>query len=515
MPKRKNQRKIDAATAAASSPNRQCHGPRKPQWTPSELDGEYWKPTDERRVSLTKVTDAAAADDTETDCPACLTSVNHSPGSSPQKSQKKDSERGSHDANVKEIETKWRAVCEVMCARVTAKVKRERVTVAAMHRIASRYSMSDKSLYRIAQKAMSGRTLARKVPVKGSKFRRPVIQHWLLAKCKEWKGIFTIWQMTAAFRAHWGFGSVGGIHGTLTAMGWVLKHRHYLPLLEQRHKEARLQWVRQLLARVPRWGSDEEVLIHVDEKWFFAQRLHQPVWVPPRTAVPMFSVVHRDHIPKEMFLGAVALPIRRHNFDGMIGLYPVVKKIVAKRKSKNHDVGDEYDIADTMTADKFIEMLEEKVIPDALRKTGTWVRRVVVQFDNAGGHGGGRGDVNLTTIRKLQAWVRKLPQRLRRMCRGNPHGLPAIEFVAQPARSPDLNVLDLGAWWSLQVTVDRLKEENGGATVSEQVLRDRVLEAWDLWQGAEKLDKLFNTLWNVLSKIEEVNGGNNYLLPHS
>ena len=68
----------------------------------------------------------AAADDTETDCPACLASVNHSPGSSPQKSQKKDSERGSHDANVKEIETKWRAVCEVMCARVTAKVKRER-----------------------------------------------------------------------------------------------------------------------------------------------------------------------------------------------------------------------------------------------------------------------------------------------------------------------------------------------------------------------------------------------------
>ena len=33
----------------------------------------------------------------------------------------------------------------------------------------------------------------------------------------------------------------------------------------------------------------------------------------------------------------------------------------------------------------------------------------------------------------------------------------SVQFLPQPAQSPDLNTLDLGAWWSLETDVSALR----------------------------------------------------------
>ena len=120
--------------------------------------------------------------------------------------------------------------------------------------------------------------------------------------------------------------------------------------------------------------------VDVYEAWFFTVNLHGRVKIAPGQQAPKLFCKSKRNIPKVMFLAAAARP--RPGFDGRIGLWRVCKSKEAQRPSKNHDEGDVYEVADTMTAAKYYEMMTKKVFP-AIQKAfrGTGVKKIIVQQD--------------------------------------------------------------------------------------------------------------------------------------
>lgn len=218
------------------------------------------------------------------------------------------------------------------------------------------------------------------------------------------------------------------------------------------------------------------------------------VFYPPHIIPPDFTALSKTQIPKVMFLGAVAPPNEAKNFDGRIGLWEVTEEKVALRRSKFHDRDDIYDIPTIMNGDKFLEMCKEKLIP-AIKKKLSFAKLVEVQIDSAGGH-----KVN-TTVDELNNYCKSFRK-------------PQIQFITQPTRSPDLNVLDLGIWNSLQSLVPTVKYQEDAEVQMHQRIINEVKRAWNEYDST-KLTKIFNTLKLVYSEVSKVQGGNNYKPPHA
>ena len=165
------------------------------------------------------------------------------------------------------------------------------------------------------------------------------------------------------------------------------------------------------------------------------------MWLPPNKQRMSQDALERGssktQIPKVMFLAALGFPRPEYGFDGDIGIWPVTCKKTALRTSKYHAAGDEYLEVTTMDTKKFIEMMKELVIPAAIEKVKNWATTIVFQMDSAGGHGVKMSQNALTYT--------------------DPATNISIRVVLQPTKSPDLNILDLGAWYSLQVAVDKYK----------------------------------------------------------
>jgi len=179
-----------------------------------------------------------------------------------------------------------------------------------------------------------------------------------------------------------------------------------------------------------------------------------------------------------------------------------VKSKIAERNSKFHKAGDEYLILDTMTTKTFRQMLLSDVIPAIIKKVGQWADRVVVQMDSAGGHSAKKTAVMLTDYG--QEIIVPVEGRL-----GTTRTI-TIEFIPQPTRSPDLNVLDLGAWYSLQSVVEECKYEAEATKKLTHRVIDEVLKAWSRWESAEKLTALFKTLEKVVAQVVKHEGGNQF-----
>jgi hypothetical protein len=47
------------------------------------------------------------------------------------------------------------------------------------------------------------------------------------------------------------------------------------------------------------------------------------------------------------------------------------------------------------------------------------------------------------------------------------------------------------------------------------MLRDNIMDAWELWDGFDVLDRLFKTKTRVIRAIVEHEGRNDFNLPHS
>jgi hypothetical protein len=76
-----------------------------------------------------------------------------------------------------------------------------------------------------------------------------------------------------------------------------------------------------------------------------------------------------------------------------------------------------------------------------------------------------------------------------------------IEFVTQPCRSPDANVLDLGIWNSMKSReVEQKYMRDSDLSINQRII-DAVMEMWDTYDP-EILSSIFQTLNAVLHEIE-------------
>jgi hypothetical protein len=77
----------------------------------------------------------------------------------------------------------------------------------------------------------------------------------------------------------------------------------------------------------------------------------------------------------------------------------------------------------------------------------------------------------------------------------------------QPANSPDMNILDLGLFSSLQSMTDRLVSNN-----LDELIHN-VKQQYDAYD-ADKINRVFLTLKSCLIEVMKVGGGNGYKIPH-
>jgi hypothetical protein len=207
--------------------------------------------------------------------------------------------------------------------------------------------------------------------------------------------------------------------------------------------------------------KNQKNVVMVDESWFYLHKTKGYVRLFPGDEMPdPVQVKHKSHIPKVMFLTAVARPCPERGFDGKIGIFRVCKRKAAKRKSRYHDAGDVFLHDCTMNAELYRQFM--MVIFELIKARMPWMagKTVIVQQDGASPH---VGKGNLEYFRQ----------------EGRKNGWK-IKVVTQPPQSPDLNVNDLGFFRSLKCRVEILK--NGANNLSD--LYQSVEEAWNRHDGA-------------------------------
>ncbi|KAF0702086.1 hypothetical protein AaE_016137 [Aphanomyces astaci] len=225
-------------------------------------------------------------------------------------------------------------------------------------------------------------------------------------------------------------------------------------------------------------------VVHLDEKWFNADKDRRKVYVVKGQSIKRRAAKSKRFIPKVMFLAAVARP--RHDdergvmFDGKIGMWPVVKYLPAARNSRNRPAGTIVPTIVNVDAVLYRDYVITRVVPAIKAKFPSVNKRVVLQHNNATPHGA-ITDAILACV-STDGWT----------------------FVVQrqPPNSPDLNVLDLGYFASIQSLQNKVVSHS-----IDDVIQSTAFEAI----SSEKLENVFHTFQAVMRLV---NGSNHFPLPH-
>ncbi|KAK9664743.1 hypothetical protein RND81_14G064800 [Saponaria officinalis] len=238
--------------------------------------------------------------------------------------------------------------------------------------------------------------------------------------------------------------------------------------------------------------KDMSNVIHIDEKWFNMTKASQRYYLVKEEEVPYRSCKSKRFIVKVMFIAAVSRPTYAENgellFDEKIGIFPFTYEEPAKRNSKNR-------VAGTMVT-KPIESVNKVVIKDYVinkiipaiktKWPQSASKNIIIQQDNAKPHISGN-DADFVAAATSDGFN--------------------IQLKQQPAMSPDLNVLDLGFFRSIQ----SLQSSKPAKTVDELV--KNVQEAYEN-QHANCLNDVWLSLQACMVEIMKRKGHNDYRLPH-
>ena len=244
---------------------------------------------------------------------------------------------------------------------------------------------------------------------------------------------------------------------------------------------------------------DQKNVIHVDEKWFYTKKVSHKIRVMPGVAIPDRPTCrHKNHIDKVLFLVAVARPQMRPDgvwFDGKIGIWPCTTLYQARRNSVNRPAGTWEVKNKSITAEYYRELvLGTPTVPGvfaAIKARMPWMHAgtVVMQHDGAKPHTSIINVQEFAVAGALDGWD--------------------IRVRTQPAQSPDMNVLDLCFFASLQRRCEQIKRHSH--TVGQLV--EKVEEAWAAYDW-QTLDRAWKHQFDVWNSILTVDGGNQYVNPH-
>jgi hypothetical protein len=202
------------------------------------------------------------------------------------------------------------------------------------------------------------------------------------------------------------------------------------------------------------------------------------------------SVKSKWYVTKVIFLAAIMRPVDNGGevvFDGKLGIWPFEREKPAQRTSKNHVAGMLEVKPVSVDRDTYRSMLIDSVIP-AIKEKVSWLKstKLVVQQDGAGAHVA----ENVPAVRSACAqdgWL--------------------ISLEKQPLNSPDLNVLDLGFFCSIQF----LQHTSSPVSIAERI---KVTERAFVDLDAEKLSDTFLSLQQVMESILRGFGCNQYKRHH-
>ena len=433
-------------------------------------------------------------------CEGCEFCTPHqsSPGGPPNK-------RRLMDGDVRRLDRNWGAVFEAVSGNPTTS-KRE-----TMAGVAAKYGLSTSYLYKLVGDAKHYNTLvAMKKTGRHLEVNSPKIDKWLMETVKSSGGNVNVRTLAGAMIEEFGCGSEGSVKRSIKRLGIKKVRLGLEPMLTEATKFARLNWALDRIENESEEHGDETMVVHLDEKWMYAAR-PKLVYKLPRMRAPVFHVLSRRFVTKVMVLAALGRPVAG-KFDGNVAFIVLSRKIRATQTTAHRSKGDIFEQSVNLDS-KLFKLLVQKVVVRPLKKGASWTKRLIIQMDNAGGHGGGRGDINETTLKDLDEWYSSCPKEC--IDAWGSDELPPIEFVAQPPHSPDCNILDLGAWWSLECAVERLQAKNIGRTLRFDELCATVRSAWKEWLKDNKvISNLFQHLKLIHRKIVENGGGNNFEIPH-
>nr|XP_051221151.1 uncharacterized protein LOC127339328 [Lolium perenne] len=235
--------------------------------------------------------------------------------------------------------------------------------------------------------------------------------------------------------------------------------------------------------------------VHIDEKWFDLTQKNNVYYLVPGEPTPYRTVHNKNSIGKVMFLTAVAQPrfaivdgVKVCTFDGKIGTWPFVTETAAVRRSENREKGTLELKSMKVNRDVMRDFMCNKVIPTILDK---WAdedagRTIYIQQDNATPHIKPNDPAFVQVVAQTDL---------------------NIVLLQQPPNSPDMNILDLCFFRSIQSLTDCRAPKN----IRELI--EAVEEEFDNYE-VDKLAKSFLTLQTCLRETMKKQGGNCYDIQH-
>jgi len=281
------------------------------------------------------------------------------------------------------------------------------------------------------------------------------------------------------------------LHRYLKKMNVEIVSTWIKPKLSYDQKIERLRFILGLRSGRTWSFEDQKNVIVVDESWFYLHKTRGYVRLFPGDEMPEpVKVQHKSHIPKIMFLAAVARPNPVHNFNGKILLQRVCEERIAERTSYNHNRGDIYQHDCTITAELYRHYMIDIIAEVKVKMPWLRNQKIIIQQDGASPHVG-RGNLDFFYEE------------------GHKNGWD-INVVTQPPQSPDLNVNDLGFFRSLKCRVEHLK--NGANSIEE--LFQAIIDAWDEYD-AVTLDNIWGHQYDCYREIIRCLGDNVYEALHT
>ncbi|XP_021732123.1 uncharacterized protein LOC110698927 [Chenopodium quinoa] len=230
-------------------------------------------------------------------------------------------------------------------------------------------------------------------------------------------------------------------------------------------------------------------VVHIDEKWFYLNPETRRFYLLPNEPNPYRCQQSKRFKVKGMFMAVIGKSIfDTHGVvlhDGKYGIFPFVYESTTKKKSKNMEAGAvEIKATQNVNKEAIRAMLLNKVIQPSKVNGHPICPRTWIQWDNARPH--------------------QIPKDEEFIAACQSHGF-TIQFIYQPAQSPDLNVLDLGLFNVIQSIQYQSFPKNLGELI------DKVKEAYELFNPV--LNKhCWITLQGCMEEILKHLGGNNF--PH-
>lgn len=280
----------------------------------------------------------------------------------------------------------------------------------------------------------------------------------------------------------------------LVSEGALRRHTSAVkPTLTEANKLLRVAWCHEHEDHVTGRYSEMLDIIHVDEKWFNLTELNKQCYLADGEEDPYRSTCHKSHVPRVMFLAAVARPRYVHGqlWDGKIGIWECVDYVPAARASRNRPRGTIEPKPYNINGDRYLSLVVDKILPAIAERCPQQMKRnnrIIIQHDNAPPH----QRVTSETV-EFVAKCQEL-------------GLD-VKIREQPPNSPDLNILDLGIFRALQS-----KQFRKSPTNLMQLIQ-QTKETYEEYE-ASKLDDAWYTLQCVMNEIVDADGGNDFKIPH-